>query len=133
MARLLNLEGDRPLDLARAVESGLPYRAFDRLRESLDWQQSEAARLIQIKDRTLNRRKDAGRFKPEESDHLVRASRIVALATQLFEGDKRQAKHWLESPQQALDGRKPVDLACTDVGAREVERLIQRLEHGVFT
>ena len=68
-----------------------------------------------------------------QPDHLRRASRIASLATQLFEGNKRQAEHWLKSPQQALGDRKPVDVARTDVGALEIERLIQRLEHCVFT
>ncbi len=33
----------------------------------------------------------------------------------------------------ALAGRKPIEFARTEVGAREVEDLIGRLEYGVFT
>jgi uncharacterized protein (DUF2384 family) len=32
----------------------------------------------------------------------------------------------------ALGGRSPFDMARTEVGAREVERLLVRFEHGVF-
>jgi uncharacterized protein (DUF2384 family) len=37
------------------------------------------------------------------------------------------------SPQRALGGAVPVDIAKTEVGAREIENIIGRLEHGVFT
>lgn len=69
----------------------------------------------------------------EESDRLVRASRIFGRALSLCEGDRDAAKHWLSEPQKALGGTVPLILARTEVGALEVERLIGRLEHGVFT
>jgi uncharacterized protein (DUF2384 family) len=40
---------------------------------------------------------------------------------------------WLRSPNRALGGESPLALSKTEVGAREVENLIGRLEHGVFT
>lgn len=43
------------------------------------------------------------------------------------------ARAWLSTPAPALANRTPVEVAATDVGAREVESLIDRLEHGVFS
>ena len=63
----------------------------------------------------------------------MRASRIFARALSLFEGDRDAAKHWLSEPQRALGGEVPLAVARTEVGGLEVERLIGRLEHGVFT
>ena len=37
------------------------------------------------------------------------------------------------TPQRALGGAIPLDIAKTEVGAREVEQIIGRLEQGVFT
>jgi uncharacterized protein (DUF2384 family) len=34
---------------------------------------------------------------------------------------------------RALGGRSPLDFAQTEPGAREVENVIGRLEHGVFS
>jgi len=42
------------------------------------------------------------------------------------------ALNWLRSPARALAGRQPVEFARSEVGGREVENLIGRLEHGVF-
>jgi putative toxin-antitoxin system antitoxin component (TIGR02293 family) len=41
--------------------------------------------------------------------------------------------NWLTNPVRGLGSRRPLDLARTDVGARMVLDLIDRLEHGVFT
>jgi putative toxin-antitoxin system antitoxin component (TIGR02293 family) len=40
---------------------------------------------------------------------------------------------WLKSPQKALGGKTPLEYSDTEPGAREVEDLLGRLEHGVFS
>lgn len=86
------------------------------------------AELAQIPPRTLARRKEEGRLDPDESDRLLRASRVFGRALALFEGDVDAARTWLSAEQPALGGMAPLELATTDVGAREVENLIGRLE-----
>ncbi|WP_082407641.1 MbcA/ParS/Xre antitoxin family protein [Verrucomicrobium spinosum] len=38
----------------------------------------------------------------------------------------------LNAPQTGLGGAIPLDYARTEVGAREVEALLTRIEHGVY-
>src|SRR5713101_587357 len=130
---LLGLETFDSRQLLRLVEHGLPYSAFERLVANTSLASDAALVLVSIPQRTLTRRKREGRFHPNESDRLVRASRIFARGLSLFEGDRDAAKQWLSAPQKALGGEVPLALARTEVGALEVERLIGRLEHGVFT
>ena len=59
--------------------------------------------------------------------------RVFGKALELFEGDARAAERWLSSPRRALGGATPLELARTEDGAGEVEALIGRLEHGVFS
>ena len=59
--------------------------------------------------------------------------RVFDRALELFEGDSRAAERWLSSPKAALGGAVPSELAKTEAGAREVEALIGRIEHGVFS
>jgi hypothetical protein len=42
------------------------------------------------------------------------------------------ATEWLTDAQYSFGGVPPIEMARTDVGAQEVERLIGQLEHGVF-
>ncbi len=73
------------------------------------------------------------RLAKEESERLLRLSSIFEKAVELFEGDVSGAVNWLTTPKRALEGQTPLQYARTEVGAREVENLIGRLEHGVFS
>jgi len=130
---LLGLETFDSPQLLRSVEHGFPYSTFERLVANTSLATDDALVLVDIPLRTLTRRKSEGRFRQDESDRLLRASRIFARALSLFEGDRDAAKQWLSRPQKALGGEAPLAVARTEVGALEVERLIGRLEHGVFT
>src|SRR5437867_10096742 len=123
---------DAPV-LLRAVQRGLAYRTFDRFRRNTALSFERAVSLIGIPRRTMTRRRRERRFLPDESDRLLRASRLFGKTLELFEGDRDAATEWLTTAQPALGGRVPLDLAKSEVGAREVERLVGRLEHGVFS
>ncbi len=129
---LTDLHPGEPKKLLQEVEEGFPYRSLERFQDAVHLPMSEVAHLVRIPPRTLHRRKKEGRLQPEESDRLLRASRVFQRAVDLFDDDLEAAKRWLSSPQPALEGLKPLDMARTDLGAREVERLIGQLEHGVF-
>jgi putative toxin-antitoxin system antitoxin component (TIGR02293 family) len=124
------LETDK---LLKQIERGLPFNKLERLGRNLELPWRTLAELAQISNRTLQRRKVEGRLQPDESDRLLRVSRVFGKAIELFEGDHRAAARWLSSPQRALGGVVPMTLAKSELGALEVERLIGRLEHGVFS
>jgi putative toxin-antitoxin system antitoxin component (TIGR02293 family) len=131
-ATLLGLPRKDPLETARDVEKGLPFSAVERFVFETGLTLAAVAGLARITPRTLHRRKEQGRLVPDESDRLLRAARVFAQALDLFEGDAASARAWLSAPQPALGGERPLALAGTDLGAREVEALIARLEHGVL-
>src|SRR2546428_9070811 len=130
---LLGLEAFDPAHLLRAMKKGLSYRTFERFRRNTSLSFERVTALIDIPRRTMTRRKREGRFLPDESDRLLRASRLFGKTLELFEGDRDAATEWLTTAQPALGGTVPLDLAKSEVGAREVERLVGRLEHGVFS
>lgn len=132
----LGLLGLRTIDIPRLldrVEEGFAFSALEHFQRASELSTAEVAELVQIKPRTLSRRKEEGRLQPDESDRLVRAARVVGRALDLFEGDVRAARQWLSTPQLGLGGATPLSLAKIEVGAREVENLIGRLEEGVFS
>jgi len=129
---LLGLETFDPPDLLRAMRKGFSYRTFDRFRRNTSLSFDRLCDLMNVPRRTMTRRKSEGRFLPEESDRLLRAARLFGKTLELFEGDRDAATEWLTTAQSALGGGVPLDLARSEVGAQEVERLVGRLEHGVF-
>jgi len=130
---LLGLDTFDSSEIIRSVRDGLPYRAFERLVANTALPSQEALVLVNISPRTLSRRKRERRFHQDESDRLLRASRVFARALGLFDGNLDAARTWLSEPQRAFGGEVPLTVANTEVGALDVERLIGRLEHGVFT
>lgn len=128
---LLGLRTYEPLELIEQVRRGFRFSTFVRFQQNTNLSLTELSELTQIPSRTLTRRKERGKLDPEESDRLLRASRIFGRALELFEGDDEAARTWLSSEIPALGGRAPLQLATSEVGAKEVESLIGRLEHGI--
>lgn len=114
------------------IKKGLPYSAFERLRKNTGFSNEELLDFLQIPKRTLARRKAAGRLSSDESDRLVRVARVFADTLHLFGGDATEAAVWLTRAQRAFAGVTPLEMSHTEAGAREVERLIYQLEHGVL-
>jgi putative toxin-antitoxin system antitoxin component (TIGR02293 family) len=124
----------RPGEAAGRIKAGLPVAEFDALRELLDLTVESLAGRIGVSIATLSRRRHSGQpLDSGRSDRLLRFARLFRLAVELHDGDEEAARDWLRKPARALDGETPLDRAETEAGAREVENLIGRLEHGVYT
>jgi len=128
---LFGLRQYDPIHVVEQIQRGLSYSAFERFQRNTELPYRLLAKIVEVPMRTLARRKDAGRFEPDESDRLARISRVFARAIELFEGDAESAREWLTNPVRGLGGRTPIEFASTDVGAIEVENLIGRLEYGI--
>jgi putative toxin-antitoxin system antitoxin component (TIGR02293 family) len=119
--------------MAKELRLGLPVAVFFRVREALGVSQELLARAISIPPRTVMRRQEKKqRFKADESERLLRLARIFVRARQVLESEER-ARAWMFAKNRALGGATPLDFARTEPGAREVENVLGRIEHGVFS
>ena len=127
-AKTIGRQVQSEADLARAVELGFPTATIDALRKRGVTDRDIAALII--KPRTLShRRVKHSRLTMEESDRAVRLARVRALAEGAF-ADRHKADRWLHQELTALDGRRPIDLIRTQVGARMVEGLLASIAWG---
>ena len=132
-ANLIGIKASDRMELSEKVQVGFPFKAFISLTKSMEVTNRQLAELVQISDRTLIRRRKDGILKSDESERLLRFARIFTLTINLFEGDSSAAKNWLSSRNRALGDESPLEASKTEEGSREVENLITRLEHGVFS
>jgi putative toxin-antitoxin system antitoxin component (TIGR02293 family) len=115
-----------------AVQKGLPFREAEKLQRSLGVSLDELGAILKIARATLHRRKADGRLDPQESDRVMRFVRLFDRASVVLESADN-ARAWFFAPQRGLGGEKPVDFAQTELGAREVEDLLERIDHTVYS
>ena len=128
----IHAKAKHPHELIRRIQKGLPFSDLKVLQDSIDMPFEQLAAKLAISRSTLQRRKAAGRLSPTESDKVIRFSRLLRQATDLF-GDTEKARAWLKHPQYGLGGAVPLDYAETEIGAREVENLLGRMKYGVYS
>lgn len=115
----------------RDIRKGLPASSVLHLARSLRTTESDLLPIIGMSDRTLQRRRKEKRpLDPVESDRLYRLAKIYARANEVFE-DEDVALDWLKSTNRAL-GDVPLMLLDTEAGTDMVERVLTRIEHGVY-
>jgi putative toxin-antitoxin system antitoxin component (TIGR02293 family) len=129
--RDLGLAGPRPA-LIQSVKAGLPTTVFVQLAQRLGIPQGTLAQVVGIAGTTLARRKRSGVLTMAESEHVLRVAALLDLATRVFD-DEADAAAWLSTPNLALGHVTPLALADTEIGAREVEDLLGRIEYGVYS
>jgi len=85
-----------------------------------------------VPKRTLARRKAANEpLTVEETDKALRLERIAVQAERVF-GDAGKAHRWLRKAKRELKGETPVAYLASEAGARVVEEMLFRIEHGMF-
>jgi putative toxin-antitoxin system antitoxin component (TIGR02293 family) len=130
---LLGIKAKGTMQLVEAISNGFSFVTLERVRKETGLPLEQLAVSIGMSPRTLTRRKKEKKLSASESDRLVTISRLLAQSVELFEGDKEKALRWFTQSNRALGKLTPLEMAATETGAREVENLIGRLEHGVFS
>ena len=124
------LEND--LEMAALILTGLPAAVLRHVGTFLGLRPAKVGSIVNINEKTLERRlKARARLKPDESERVARLMRIISLATSVLESEQH-AREWLKRPLRELGGQTPLQVAATEPGAREVERVLGRIEHGIF-
>ena len=117
--------------IVERIREGLYFREFKALRHLLDIPEDTLALYLGISNATLHRRKKSRKFSQPESERLVRFTRLFGIAYSVF-GDEIAVREWLKTENPGTAGESPLSYADTEFGAREVENLLGRIDHGVF-
>jgi uncharacterized protein (DUF2384 family) len=102
---VLPLQAGSPSQLRDAVRQGLPFSALEALTQQLQ-------------------------LTPQESDRVYRVARAIDQAADCL-GSVDKAHQWLKSPNRALAGEIPLDWLDTEIGTRQVEDVLLRLNYGI--
>jgi putative toxin-antitoxin system antitoxin component (TIGR02293 family) len=81
-----------------------------------------------VPEATYKRRN--GKLRVIESERTERLARVIAAAETVWD-DQNDAREWLTKPHPELGDRAPIECALTELGARQVESVLDRLQYGL--
>src|SRR5271155_5833237 len=117
-------------ELESAVSAGLPKRALERLSARLyeDRRSASAYKFKVVPQATWKRR--TRRLSVDESERTERLARVLAAAEYVWD-DREQGREWMSKPHCELEDQTPLEVARTELGARRVEGLLEKLFFGL--
>ena len=117
-------------ELDEQVRGGLPKSALregvGQAARSAEERRALLARIVP--EATFKRRRE--RLSPDESEKTERLARIVATARYVWD-DEADVREFLNTPHPLLEGRTPLEVSLTELGARRVEELLWKLFYGL--
>lgn len=119
-------------NLKQQIREGLPFSVLETVTSRFALDPAEVASTLDLSPPTSAQREQGRRLRPADSDRLFRLVRILAETADVL-GSEEKASRWLQSPNRALGGQTPLSLLDTDPGAQQVEEVLGRIEHGVFS
>jgi putative toxin-antitoxin system antitoxin component (TIGR02293 family) len=136
--RIANVMGGRAIlkrrvrsipDLERTIARGLPKRALRSTVERVLTSKADVRRVMfrLVPEATFKRRV---RLSPAESERTERLARVIAAAEYAW-NNQEDARAWLTKRHAELGRRTPLETAMTELGARQVEELLDRLVYGI--
>jgi putative toxin-antitoxin system antitoxin component (TIGR02293 family) len=120
------------MELNEVVERGLPKATLRVVVQHVFSDPSDQRAMMYriVPEATYKRRRE--RLSPAESERTERLARVVAIAEDVWQ-DREQARRFLTTPHPEIGGKRPVDAALTELGARLAEEVMARIVYGLPT
>ena len=131
-SRLLSREIDSEMDLYEIAVRGIPKKAVVDFAKNIDISMKAMVAMLNTTERTLQRRKDFDLLDKDLSEHVLQLAEIYSRGEQVLENIEN-VKVWLETPNIAFNGKKPIDLISSRYGIQMIMEQLGRIEHGVFS
>ncbi|KII27607.1 antitoxin [Pseudomonas fluorescens] len=112
------------------IKEGFPAHLVHAIRLTFDLQERNVETLLNASISTLERRRrEQKNLDPVASERLDRIATVSHLAEEVFESQENAA-HWMSTANKALGGSAPIMLCETEIGAKQVRRVLHALEWG---
>lgn len=113
-----------------SIRQGFSVSSAEAVRAAFGLSASDFGLLLNLSASTFERRKkDDKPLDAVASERLDRLAAVAILAEDVFE-DENAAARWMATPNDALGGNTPVLQCETEIGARQVRRILHAIEWG---
>ena len=114
----------------RQIKLGFPADLIQVFRLAFDLQDRHLETLLNASTSALERRRrEHKNLDPVASERLDRIATVSHLTEGVFDNQVR-AVQWMSMKNKALGGTAPIMLRETEIGAKQVRRVLQALEWG---
>lgn len=112
------------------IRKGMDPVWLDAISQTFHLTRSALSTITNLSESTLDRRlKSGSQLDPVASERFDRIAQVAVLAESVFE-DKQVAAQWMTTSNDALGGASPLSLCDTELGARQVRRVLHAIEWG---
>ena len=112
------------------IKEGFSANLFQAVRVTFGLHEQSLETLLNASISTLERRKrEKKNLDSVASERLDRLATVCHLAEEVFE-DRDSAASWMSRPNKALGGSTPIMLCETEIGAKQIRRVLQALDWG---
>ncbi|MFD2201274.1 antitoxin Xre/MbcA/ParS toxin-binding domain-containing protein [Shivajiella indica] len=126
-------EVNEPMDYYYVAEKGLPSAVIQNFKSSFSIGLSQIASILSTSEPTLYRRIKENKSLPkQEAIKLLEATDLFLYGEELF-GSKEDFFKWMELPNTALGGLRPMQVISYPEGISKVRDLLTRIEYNVYS
>lgn len=124
----LETEMDR-YELSRA---GLPKRALLSLVANLNFTLRSMAALLNIAERTIQRKRDDELFDLSTSEQILQIAEVYSRGAEVF-ASAGNFQEWMNTENISFGGKRPLELLPSRYGAQMILDEVGRMEYGVYS
>ena len=120
------------LEYVKIANKGIKKQSVTRLAGLMKIPMRDMAVLLNISYKTLGRKKETDLMDSVSSSLSIEIAETISKGLSVFE-DSDKLTRWLQKENRALQGERPLDLLNTPTGIKIVNRLLIRIEEGIYT
>ncbi len=120
------------LDYVKIANKGIKKQSVTRLAGLMKIPMRDMAVLLNISYKTLGRKKETDLMDSVSSSLSIEIAETILKGLSVFE-DSDKLTCWLQKENRALQGERPLNLLNTPTGIKMVNRLLIRIEEGIYT
>lgn len=114
------------------IKDGISKEDLENFKKKAALDYDKLAKALSVTRATLINKKKQEKFNAVLSERILSLADIYSYGYEVFEDEQRFNK-WMFSPNRALGGSAPYELANNQFGREEIKNLIGRIEHGVYS
>ena len=124
------LSGD--LDLIALTRTGIKKATLKSLATYMGINMEQLSSLLHSSHRNIQRKQDDELLDTLKTEKVLELAAFAQRGIDVI-GSKEYFAEWLQSPLPALDNKKPIDFLDTTFGIQMLNKILGRLEYGVYS